>query len=255
MDHRKKKKQKSSRLRIAAIVMVAVIVLLAVLLIALSAGRNASSGSGLSQFVESFFGAAGKKTFEAEVDRIIAANHYEDEIDHTIHSSGTFGRMEEAVKNYCTEYAELLRSVRGTLKDEDYQAIVTIENIEADSPAFENSRRLLDELRQSADTSVKRLKQMRTAEEAMGAVASLDLNNYFADVYRKAVCEKLLPQWMYADAELDDALASIDASVSRREEVLDFLSAEHDNWTISGGKIAFLNDELLARYQELTGNL
>lgn len=248
-------RNKSIGLRIVAIIMIIVIALLGVLLIFIATNSNSNSSSRVSQFIQSFVGGRNKKTLAEEAERIIGLNPYEEDIDTTIYTTGTFATLETAMKEYCIDYVDTLRSVRTLLKDEQYLNLVTIENIEADGPSFTKSLSVLDELQTKATETIDRLKNMKEESALMGKIADIDLNAYFTDLYHEMMVDNIAARWMYTDAELDDALTNLTASLDSRRSVLEFLRAEKDNWEITEGKLAFSGEEQLEQYNALTAAL
>ena len=252
---RGRKKRKSLGLRIAGVLMILAIALLAVLAVIMATNKGSSGTNGIAQFFQSFFGGKRKEVLEQEADDILSLNPYEEDIDKTVQATGTFGEIESVMKDAFSTYSTGLRDLRNLLKDDGFLQLLTLENLQSDGPDMKASLDLLDSLQEKVTSTVEKLKSMKSESYMMDLVKPLGLNEYFTDIYRETVVNKMMPRFMYSDQELDDAQQTLLSSIESRKAAMEFLRDSGGKWEITDGKIAFQDGELLEKYNSLIADI
>lgn len=67
-----------------------------------------------------------------------------DEVDMTLHCTGDYMAVEDAMKSYINSYLEELKNFENIMNDDALTTLLGIDNLSADIPEFANSRALIE---------------------------------------------------------------------------------------------------------------
>lgn len=168
-------------------------------------------------------------------------------------TTGDFGKVEQAVKEYFKEYTELQEKITTRIEDEKIQKMLTTENYEQDGPEFTESKNYIEQQKQELTNEIERLKSLTSEEGIMAKIEEKKVGSYYVNLYKdyffagqdlskefKAVCD-----------ELDLSKQIMDTLYDNEIKILNFLTENKDHWKIQNSRVAFDNSAILAQYNSL----
>lgn len=186
-----------------------------------------------------------------ETEKILALDVETEELDTEVHAKGNYGTVEETIKDYMGEYVLSLRTIKTLFQDEDFAALLSVDNIQEDGPAFTQSLQYLQEKEETAEEAFTQLESLAEEEQILEAIEGKGLNGYFQKLYRTQMLENLQSGFMYSKEEIQAARETVNNSITARREAINFLAENQDNWKLEDGKLKFDSNSLLKQYNEL----
>lgn len=194
-----------------------------------------------------------------EIDLINAATNTEklsdidrDELSELLDrrvATGKYGQVEDAIKRYISDlYNGIFDTVDKAGNDALY-SMLTAENIKSDGPEFEKSKELLESTIAQLNAGV---------ENYIDLIGSDTVESYFSKTgldgdYKKLYDTALLYD-VPTDKESNRYIASLNTIISQLEataDVLDFLTANKDNWKMKNDTLVFKTQALYDEYNAL----
>ena len=185
-----------------------------------------------------------------EVTQITSITPGEDEINMDLATMGEYQQVEVLIKNYMQEYLEELDKLRNVLAEEQFENILSVENMEKDGPEFTESYAYLEQKEQEIDSLCDTLLAMREEENYLAPGKAADLNFFLQWEYDTNM-ETIARSYMYDEESLEKTKTELKDYIDHRREALDFLKDNKDSWHIEDGKISFVSEDLLRHYNEL----
>lgn len=198
----------------------------------------------------------GVDTVTKEADKIATLDMTEDTIDPRLYSVGSFAVVEETMKTYMNEYSVTLQEATNLLQDGTYSDMLLSANVQADGPAFTNSRAYIAEKRQQCEQLFSDVEQMTTEESIMQALTDAGIGDSGTDslyrkLYQHLMIDIVKPSCMYSITSCNDVKQDMLTRLDGKEEMLDFLTANQANWKLEEEKLVFENADLTQQYNSL----
>lgn len=194
-----------------------------------------------------------------EIDLINAATNTEklsdidrDELSELLDrrvATGKYGQVEDAIKRYISDlYNGIFDTVDKAGNDALY-SMLTAENIKSDGPEFEKSKELLESTIAQLNAGV---------ENYIDLIGSDTVESYFSKTGLDGDYKKLYDTALFYDVPTDEEsnryIASLNTIISQLEataDVLDFLTANKDNWKMKNDTLVFKTQALYDEYNAL----
>ncbi len=194
-----------------------------------------------------------------EIDLINAATNTEklsdidrDELSELLDrrvATGPYGQVEDAIKRYISDlYNGIFDTVDKAGNDALY-SMLTAENIKSDGPEFEKSKELLESTIAQLNAGV---------ENYIDLIGSDTVESYFSKTGLDGDYKKLYDTALLYDVPTDEEsnryIASLNTIISQLEataDVLDFLTANKDNWKMKDDTLVFKTQALYDEYNAL----
>lgn len=194
-----------------------------------------------------------------EIDLINAATNTEklsdidrDELSELLDrrvATGKYGQVEDAIKRYISDlYNGIFDTVDKAGNDALY-SMLTAENIKSDGPEFEKSKELLESTIAQLNAGV---------ENYIDLIGSDTVESYFSKTGLDGDYKKLYDTALLYDVPTDEEsnryIASLNTIISQLEataDVLDFLTANKDNWKMKNDTLVFKTQALYDEYNAL----
>lgn len=194
-----------------------------------------------------------------EIDLINAATNTEklsdidrDELSELLDrrvATGKYGQVEDAIKRYISDlYNGIFDTVDKAGNDALY-SMLTAENIKSDGPEFEKSKELLESTIAQLNAGV---------ENYIDLIGSDTVESYFSKTGLDGDYKKLYNTALLYDVPTDEEsnryIASLNTIISQLEataDVLDFLTANKDNWKMKNDTLVFKTQALYDEYNAL----
>lgn len=168
-------------------------------------------------------------------------------------TSGKFGEVEQAVKEYFKEYTELQEQITTIIEDEKIQKMLTTENYEQDGPEFTESKKYIEEAKQELASKIERLKGLTSEEGIMARIEEKKVGSYYVNLYKDYFFagQDLSKEFKEVYDELDLSKQIMDTLYDNEIKILNFLTENKDHWKIQNSRVAFDNASILAQYNSL----
>ena len=175
-----------------------------------------------------------------------------DQIDQKIReikTTGDYGVLEKAMKDYLADVVNASVSIANVLNDERIINALTPENYVEDGPDFVQTKQFLEEAKGEIEQYKEEVLTLLTNEGAMTYIENKNLDQYYIDLYKEiALSEDTAIEENNAELEnsLDEAMRILDAET----QIINFLSENKDGWEMQGENIVFNSQTLQNQYNE-----
>lgn len=180
-----------------------------------------------------------------------------DQIDQKIReikTTGDYGVLEKAMKDYLADIVNASVSIANVLNDERIVNALTPKNYVEDGPDFVQTKQFLEEAKGKIEQYKEEVLTLLTNEGAMSYIENKNLDDYYIDLYKEiALSEDTAIEEDNAELEasLDEAMSVIDTE----SQVINFLAENKNGWEIQGENIVFNSEELQNQYDELVSQI
>lgn len=178
-----------------------------------------------------------------------------DEVDMTLHCTGDYMAVEDAMKSYINSYLEELKNFESIMNDDALTSLLGIDNLAADNPEFLNSRAVIETKKQEISTEGQKLIDMAKEENIMSALDGLGVSSFQKNLYKKMMFENIGTSFYYPESEIEKAETEKITRLDNIGSVFDFLQMNLGNWSINDSMIKFTNDQLLNQYRDLISTI
>ena len=171
-----------------------------------------------------------------------------------IKTTGDYGVLEKAMKEYLADSFNASIEVANVLNDEKITNALTSENYIEDGPDFVETKQYLADATEKLEQYKNEGLQLLSNEGAMSYIEGKNLDQYYIDLYK----EMALSENADLDAEKQEIEASIDETLNIlniETQVINFLSENQENWEIQDENIVFSSEELNNQYNEYISQL
>lgn len=194
-----------------------------------------------------------------EIDLINAATNTEklsdidrDELSELLDrrvATGKYGQVEDAIKRYISDLYNGIFDMVDKAGNDALYSMLTAENIKSDGPEFEKSKELLESTIAQLNAGV---------ENYIDLIGSDTVESYFSKTGLDGDYKKLYDTALLYDVPTDEEsnryIASLNTIISQLEataDVLDFLTANKDNWKMKNDTLVFKTQALYDEYNAL----
>lgn len=175
-----------------------------------------------------------------------------DQIDQKIReikTTGDYGVLEKAMKDYLADVVNASVSIANVLNDGRIINALTPENYVEDGPDFVQTKQFLEEAKGEIEQYKEEVLTLLTNEGAMTYIEDKNLDQYYIDLYKEiALSEDTAIE--ESNTELENSLDEMMKLLDVETQIINFLSENKDGWEIQGENIIFNNQTLQDQYNE-----
>lgn len=165
-------------------------------------------------------------------------------------SSGDYLVVEKAAKKYLKDTIDTTLNYVNIVTDEKFSNILTTENYQEDGPDFINTKLYIKDTKQQIENNKNAILKQFDNETVLSYVENKNLDSYYIDFY-KSLAFSSEAEITKNKQEIEDSINDVINTLNVYDEVIDFLIANKNDWTIDGEYIVFSNNELSDQYNEL----
>lgn len=197
-----------------------------------------------------------EKLLREEIENIESLDITKDRYNTAIKTKGDYAKVEESIKKFLDDYAVLIQDTLRIIEDERLQTMLSIENYQQDGKDFTSSKEYLTSTKETFNTNMQKLAFMTSEESVMSYINNKDLDEYYIDLYRELALGKNAKEELEKSAaDLESAKDTFNNLLDTELNVLNFLSENQDQWSLTDTNILFDNAALLLQYNLLLANL
>ena len=180
-----------------------------------------------------------------------------DKIDQKIReikTTGDYGVLEKAMKDYLADVVNATVSIADVLNDEKIVNALTPENYMEDGPDFVQTKQFLEEAKGKIEQYKTEVLTLLTNEGAMSYIENKNLDQYYIDLYKEiALSEDTAIE--ENSAEIETSLDEVARILDIETQVINLLSENKSGWEVQGENIVFNSEELQNQYDELVSQI
>ena len=165
-------------------------------------------------------------------------------------SSGYYLVVEKAAKKYLKDTIDTTLNYVNIVTNEKFSNIFIIENYQEDGPDFINTKLYIKDTKQQIENNKTAILKQFDNETVLSYVENKNLDSYYIDFY-KSLAFSSEAEITKNKQEIEDSINDVINTLNVYDEVIDFLIANKNDWTIDGEYIVFSNNELSDQYNEL----
>ena len=171
-----------------------------------------------------------------------------------IKTTGDYGVLEKAMKDYLADVVNATVSIADVLNDEKIVNALTPENYMEDGPDFVQTKQFLEEAKGEIEKNKTEVLKLLSNEGAMSYIENKNLDQYYIDLYKEiALSEDTAIE--EDNAELEDSLNEVARILDIETHVINLLSENKNGWEIQDQNIVFNNETLQNQYNEYISQL
>ena len=221
------------------ILTIIVIVFDIVLLISILCIRNATMNNNLKK----------------ETRNLIALDFTKDRYNTKLKTSGSYGKVEDAMKDYLDEYAVLLQTVLKDIHDERLTKVLSFDNYQKDGPEFKESLEYLTSAKETFNTNVDKL-IADSSEANIIKYGENRLNNKQLKLYKELMLSNgMMKDFSDTQKTLQETKLRVNNLYDTSTSVINFLIKNKDLWKLENGEIKFKNQSLYNEYTAMIKKL
>lgn len=179
-----------------------------------------------------------------------------DSVDMTIKTKREYGIVEKTIKEYMTEYSNLLKDTMKMIEDEMYTNVLSLDNLEKNGPAFVEEKKLVKEIQEKTNTKLGQALDMSTERALMKRIEEKKLDSYYNDLYRDLTFGDTMQKDL---EEIRTSIAETKSTINKEcditLQILDLLSEHPDVWYIEDEDIYITDNAVLRQYNSLIQKL
>ena len=191
-----------------------------------------------------------------EMKKVAESDFLDTEIDMEIQSTGEYGKVEQAVKEYVSNVKKIYTELKDFGGNSQVSNILSAENISADADGLTVVQQKVDEYKQKLTELTSQVSTIASEDAILKAIEEKDIKDNYINVYKdimlsEAVEANLKNVEQKAETEKLKAEEKLDGI----EKVVSFLKTNAKYWNVEGGKLQFNNVNKLGEYYQLLNGM
>lgn len=198
----------------------------------------------------------------AEVAKLIeidAENLESTPIDKEVKTKGGYAVIEETMKEYLSEFYDIVTSGPEVIDLNALENIGSIQNIKEDGPDFIKTKAKIEETKQALTNYVAEVKEKMDIEKFVNAIDDKDVSTYYKELYKSLVrgndIEKNLTEVQETLVELEENEKEAIEQMDKVLKMLNFLSENKASWLVQNNQLLFKDMTKLKEYNQMVRDL
>ncbi len=163
--------------------------------------------------------------------------------------------IEEAIKNYMSEYSTKLSNIKKVSTDKQLVDILSVNNYKTDGPKFEKSLKYLTDTLDSYNKDSDSLIKMSDKKYLNDYIKNYTKSNKYIKLYKEIINDEKVYEKVDNITELEANKKSVNNTIKVSSKVLEFLRDNAKKWKIEDNMIKFNNYKLLDKYDAYLNKL
>lgn len=195
----------------------------------------------------------------AKMIEVDAENLKSTPIDKEIKTKGGYAVIEETMKNYLSDFYDVLISGPETIDLNALENIGSIQNIKEDGPDFIKTKAKIEETKQALTTYLTKIREKMDIEKFVNAIDDKDVSTYYKELYKDLVkgndIEKNLTEVQETLGELEETEKEAIEQMDKVLKMLNFLSENKASWLVQNNQLLFKDMTKLKEYNQMVRDL
>lgn len=199
-----------------------------------------------------------KAKLDRELENLVSKDISSEDLSNTAPvTSGEFAVVEETVKEFFKEYADLRKQFMEKVNDSKLQSILTPENYEQDGPEFTESINYINTTKEEFNNIADELLNLLSTENIEARIQDENIGDYYKDLYKGYFIDNndlsTTFQETYQDTVDDKTL--MNNLYDNEIKILNFLTENKAHWEVLDNKLTFDDQELANTFNDMKSNL
>ncbi len=193
------------------------------------------------------------KTEMTEIGQIVNAEEINmDELENRFNrtvTKGDYAKVEKAAKAYMKDYTESLDRMIALMNNDRINTLIKPSNFEKDGPEFRESKAYIEDLKEDLKNEEERFLSYLEKENIEKYIE----NEKVSDKYKKIYLELTRANEDQIDEKetITEAIDLVTGILNKAENVIEFLKANKNDWSVKENKVVFTKDSLKEEYDNL----
>ncbi len=176
--------------------------------------------------------------------------------DGEVKCSGGYGKVEESIKVFLSNYAKDMNDVNNIMSDKKILNILSIDNYKKDAPEFKTSLDYLDKKEKEYIDKINNLIKSSDEEYINNYIYKNIKDRRYIKLYRSIIKKESISQKLsiYKDSLINHK-EKVSTIFSNSKAIIKLLRDNKGKWKIDGKQIKFANSDLLNKYNEALKNI
>lgn len=180
-------------------------------------------------------------------------------IDKEVKTKGGYAVIEETMKEYLSEFYDIVTSGPEVIDLNALENIGSIQNIKEDGPDFIKTKAKIEETKQALTNYVAEVKEKMDIEKFVNAIDDKDVSTYYKELYKNLVrgndIEKNLTKIQETLVELEESEKEAIEQMDKVLKMLNFLSENKASWLVQNNQLLFKDMTKLKEYNQMVRDL
>ena len=196
-----------------------------------------------------------KNNLVKEVNNLVVLDFTKDRYNTKIKTSGSYGKVEVAIKNYLDDYAVLLQEVLKDMHDEKLTKVLSYDNYSDDGPEFKKSLTYISDSKKQFNTIDKLISD--SEKQSIISYGEKELSNSRQlTIYKELMLNNnMINDFKNTQKTLLDTKVRVNNIYDVSNDVLNFLVKNKSNWKLEKGEIKFKTESLYKQYTNMIKKL
>ena len=187
-----------------------------------------------------------------EVETIAKLDITKDKFDTEIKTSGNYGKVESAIKEYFNEYADNLQTSMNAISEEKLQGIMSDSNFQGEDKKFEKVLQDIKETREAFNGGMDKLIAQMEETNIMAKIEEKGVSKKYQDLYRELMFDKnIMDQVKEQQEQLKKSKDDLNKILDLNEKVYQLLAANSGKWSFQNGKLRFSDEGVYNQYNDI----
>jgi len=188
-----------------------------------------------------------------EVEAVSKLDITKDQFNTELKTSGDYGKVELAIKEYFQEYATNLQKSLGAISEEKLNSIMSETNFQGENPNFDKVLGEIKTAREEFNGGIDKLMQQMDEAAIMAKIEEKGVSQKYKDLYRELMFDdNILDQINSQKEELQKAKEDLNKVLDLNEKVYQLLAGNPGKWSFQDGKLKFSDQGVYEKYVQIT---
>lgn len=227
-------------------VLIGVIVAVVVVAIALVGGLVYNQQNKIKQ----------ENILKEEAEKLAKLDLTKDEIDMDIKTKGKYAIVEKTMKDYMKETQTVMTELIDLFNNSDLDKTLSSENLSKDAPEFVETKEKLASLKTKLSEYSEKCDKLLNAKNIENAINDKGVSKYYKELYVNLMLDDETKESIEKEnTELKKSIEEVNKAIEGLEKIVNFLTENKDEWTVTDGKIQFKSITKYKEYYQIVNEL
>ncbi len=191
-----------------------------------------------------------------EVTELNKLDITKDRYNRKIKSSGSYAKVESAIKEYLDNYAIKIQDLSKMMNDDKLSTILSYDNYVADGPNFNNSLDYLEKSKKEYNEIINQLLVNLDDENINNYIYTKIKDPYYVSLYQELIFKtEMIDNLDNTRVLLEESKIKMNNIYDTCIETLNYLKLYQNKWKLEDGEIRFQDDDMLNYYSSLVSRV
>lgn len=191
-----------------------------------------------------------------EAEKLAKLDLTKDEIDMDIKTKGKYAIVEKTMKDYMKETQTVMTELIDLFNNSDLDKTLSSENLSKDAPEFVETKEKLASLKTKLSEYSEKCDKLLNAENIENAINDKGVSKYYKELYVNLMLDDETKESIEKEnTELKNSIEEVDKAIEGVEKIVNFLTENKDEWTVTDGRIQFKSITKYKEYYQIVNEL